>query len=353
MDEVTFFTPADATFTAALQALGKVAGGNDPSGEKAAQRAAEAAESGGAGSFETVARLFLDEYVATKRPATQLQYGAVVERQLIPAWGHRAVKEIDRADIKALIAAIRDQGKDVMANRVTAVTSKLFSWVVEQYPEKLDKSPALRLGRTEETARAVVLRDSEIQTIWRALDQEPLCKAAFFKLCLLTAQRRGEILHMAWAEVDLDTALRTIPADKTKNKRPHRVYLAPQALALVRALRAAAPAGSTYAFPGQRLGTPKYKPQEWIDEVRARTGVDPRPHDMRRTAATLMARNGIRDEIISRVLNHKLPGETNRVYNQYSYDKEKRAGLTKLDSIIRRIVEGRDRQDDKVVALHA
>ena len=54
-----------------------------------------------------------------------------------------------------------------------------------------------------------------------------------------------------------------------------------------------------------------------------------------------MARNGIRDEIISRILNHKLPGETNRVCNQYGYDKEKRAGLTKLDSIIRRIVEGR------------
>jgi integrase len=47
---------------------------------------------------------------------------------------------------------------------------------------------------------------------------------------------------------------------------------------------------------------------------------------MRRTASTLMARNGIRDEIISRILNHKLPGETNRVYNQYDYDKERRAG---------------------------
>ncbi|HEV3112585.1 MAG TPA: integrase arm-type DNA-binding domain-containing protein [Candidatus Binataceae bacterium] len=338
---------------AAQRALGKVAEGHDPSAEKAAQRAEEAAKSSGLNSFETVARLYLDEYISKKRPATQKQYRHVVESRLIPAWRDRAVRDIGRSDVKALIRAIQNEGHDVLANRVAAIVGGLFGWVVEQHSDLLDSSPALKLGRTKEYARETVLRDQEIQTLWRALEQEPLLKAAYVKLCLLSGQRRAEVLGASWAEIDLDTAWWTIPATRTKNKRPHRVYLAPQALVLVKAIRAAAPASNTHVFPGQILGRPKTNPQDWIDDIRDRTGVALRLHDLRRTASTLLARNGVRSEIISRIINHTLPGDTNQIYNQYGYDKEKRAGLTKLDSVIQRIVEGRDRQDDKVVALHA
>lgn len=336
---------------AALVELGKVAGGKDPSVERAAQRVAEKAQSGGAGSFEAVARLWLEERVTKLRKATRDQYNYVVEQRLIPAWAGRAVKSIGREDVKAVIKVIRDEGKDPMANRLTAVVRSLFNWVVKEHPQLLDRSPTVKLDQTREDPRTVVLRDSEIRTLWEALDREPLSKAAYFKLCLLTAQRKNEVLAMAWAELDLEARWWTIPAARTKNGREHRVYLGPQAFELVSSIRVAAPAGSTHVFPGQRLGQPKTNPTEWINDIREKTGVALRLHDLRRTSATLLARNGIRAETISRVINHKLPGELARTYDQASHDPEKRTGLIKLDGIIKRIVEGR--ADEKVVALHA
>jgi integrase len=58
------------------------------------------------------------------------------------------------------------------------------------------------------------------------------------------------------------------------------------------------------------------------------TGIAPfSPHDLRRTCATRLGRLEIPGHIIDRILNHALKGETNRVYNRYTYLKEQREAL--------------------------
>jgi integrase len=104
------------------------------------------------------------------------------------------------------------------------------------------------------------------------------------------------------------------------------VYLAPQALDLVRSIRAGALEGSIHVFPGIRRGRPVVNPSKWIAEIKKKTGINVRPHDLRRTATTLMTSNGVPQETVSRILNHTLPGVTGRVYDLYKYDKEKNRG---------------------------
>ena len=60
-------------------------------------------------------------------------------------------------------------------------------------------------------------------------------------------------------------------------------------------------------------------------------------HDLRRTAATAMASNGVSNFVVARVLNHVEPGVT-KVYNRYSYDAEKRNALEKWEGILNEIV---------------
>jgi integrase len=338
---------ADARAAAKI-ALGKVAGGQDPAAEKAEEKAQDR----NAESFASIADLFLNEYVSQKlRPNTQSEYRQIINRYLGPAWDARKARDITRADIKVLLADVRGRTeKGVMANRTLAVVRKLFGWAVDE--DLIQASPAYKVARpVQEYPRERVLSAPEIKALWMALADQPANVAAFFKLAILTCQRRGEILGMAWAELDLGDRWWTIPGARTKNKRQHRVYLVPAAIEILNGLKAQQQPASPYVFPGTISGKPIRNPQRWIWDLK-RVGVHARPHDIRRTGATLMTANDVMKDVVGRILNHTQPGETSRVYDQYSYDKEKRAGLTKLDSIIRRIVEGRDRQDDVVVALH-
>ena len=78
--------------------------------------------------------------------------------------------------------------------------------------------------------------------------------AMALELCILTAARSGEILGMRWTEVDLDNQLWTVPADRMKAGREHRVPLSARAIAILKKLNAVRQ--GEFVFPGQKPGKP-------------------------------------------------------------------------------------------------
>src|SRR6185369_16554576 len=154
----------------------------------------------------------------------------------------------------------------------------------------------------EERRRDRVLSDQEIRHVWKALDRERLPIAVMLKLALLTAQRRTEVLGMRWTELDLEEGWWTIPAERAKNKMAHRVPLTPQALDLLRRIRALAE-GSPYVFPGS-TDEPIANLQKPMRRIRQRTGTEFRFHDLRRTAASHMTGIGISRLVVAKILNH-------------------------------------------------
>jgi integrase len=78
--------------------------------------------------------------------------------------------------------------------------------------------------------------------------------AQALELCILTAARSGEILGMRWAEVDLDKRLWTIPANRMKAGREHRVPPSERAVAILRKLHEVR--SGDFVFPGQRKHRP-------------------------------------------------------------------------------------------------
>ena len=78
------------------------------------------------------------------------------------------------------------------------------------------------------------------------------------------------------------------------------------------------------------------------ERLRRRSGVaDFTPHDLRRTAATLMGERGVRPDVIERVLNHT-PAKIARTYNRAAYDAEKRQALAILGDLIESIATGKE-----------
>lgn len=189
------------------------------------------------------------------------------------------------------------------------------------------------MARTSITARARdrVLSNGEIKALWQALQQIPYPFGPFVQLLLLTAQRRDEIAHMRWREIDGD--LWTIPRQRYENGRANAVPLTEEAQSILAAL----PRSGEFVFSttGRTLISGFSKSKAAIDRASGVTGW--RLHDLRRTARSLMSRTGVSSEIAERDLGHAIPGVAG-VYDRHDYVSAKRDALRKLAAKITRIV---------------
>jgi integrase len=78
--------------------------------------------------------------------------------------------------------------------------------------------------------------------------------ALALELSILTAARSGEILGMGWSEIDIDKKIWTVPADRMKAGREHRVPLSPRAITILRQLEKLK--AGEFVFSGQARGKP-------------------------------------------------------------------------------------------------
>jgi integrase len=254
------------------------------------------------------------------------------------AWKARLAADITRADVRELIDAITARPAPIVANRVLEIIKSVFSFALDR--ELVEVDPTVRCPSNRENPRKRELTDDEIRQFWRAFDTQPAAMAAGWRLRLLTGQRGGEVFNMEWRDLNLDAGWWTIPGEKAKNGKAHRVPLSAPALEIIKAL----------AVEKGELAAKKRKvlPRYVLDGARGRrqrgaasraTGLaDFIGHDLRRAVATGMARLGIEQSTIARVLNHSDNSVTAKHYNLYSYDAEKRAALdswaTALDAIL-------------------
>ncbi|HIJ86930.1 MAG TPA: site-specific integrase [Desulfuromonadales bacterium] len=287
-------------------------------------------------------------------------------------WGKRKAADITKRDMTLLLESIVDRGTPAMSNQVLKIVRKMFNFAVER--DILQHTPCTGVkALAPNTSRERTLNESEIKTLWGKLNNAAVSdeiKGAL-KLILITAQRPGEVTGMHTSEIDGQWW--TIPAERSKNGKEHRVYLTATALEIITEAIAQAkktremPADAKYSgyiFPCPHkkkiqsidshalpvavrrnlawpLNDDKGKPLYLEDGTPAtenRLGVDQfTPHDLRRTAATFMGGMGYMDEIIDAILNHVKQGII-RTYNRHGYDKEKQEALESWEKKLTTIV---------------
>lgn len=316
----------------ALEARGHVQAGNDPRLVLAGQATAAM----------TVAGL-TDAYLADPEKAA-LRSKAEIERRLrknvVPVIGAVKLAELRRRDVRNVTDAILRRGKKVEATRVFEDVRAVVRWAVEH--EYLDANPLDGMAKPAEArSRDRVLSDDEIRTLWvglpEALPRSVDCQR-IIKLCLVTAQRVGEVAGMVPAEIDLKAREWRLPGERVKNASAHVVPLSDLAIEILKQAMADAGEGAPL-FPAQGGTLPAAAVARTI--VRAHKTGKHRPHgrfgiaqwsahDLRRTSLTGMARLGVAPIVLGHVANHRTTtraGVTLAVYSQYTYATEKRAAL--------------------------
>lgn len=285
----------------------------------------------------------------------------LIQKDVIPRWGKRKVSDITRRDAVVLIDKVRERAP-VGANRLQSAIGRMFFFAAER--GIIEHSPLMGMRRAKEKPRTRVLTDEELKQFWKALDTENkeidiyvLVKLAL-KMILLTGQRPGEVVGTQWSEIDFNSAFWNIPGDRMKNREPQRVPLCPMAVDVLK--QAKVYSGDTdYVFRSSHMGQgtpPKVKPLTRQALTRAvsrhwsEMGIEEAfsPHDLRRTLRTRLAELGVSDIVAERVLGHKLQGLL-AVYNQHSYDTEKRQALIKWEVRLQQIVGVKDQEVSNVI----
>jgi integrase len=314
-------------------------------------------------SFENVAEQFIRRYTKPKNRGWHRQQ-VDLAREFAPYWGKRPIDTITRRDMLDALDRISDRVSPLCANRQLALIRKFFNWCLER--GILETSPAANVkppGR--EVSRDRVLSDDEIRSVWTCCDAVGHPFGSNFKLLLVTARRREEVGRMRWADLDLGKGNWTIPRERSKNDVANEVPLSPLALAIIKklphfegeALVFAAANGSGH--PASGYSKAKLRLDRMIAARRASDGLPEMPewwiHDLRRTAASGMARLSVPPHVIERVLNHISGSQSGvaGIYNRYGYLPEKRQALDAWSRYVEGLVRPGPRNVVELAAVRA
>jgi integrase len=354
----------------AAGARAAIAAGKDPQGEKAeakiaAREAAREATVSKRDSVEAVVAEFVEKHVRrSNKPSTAKEYERLLAKEIVEPWRGRRLSEVARRDVNMLLDDIVDRGAPIAANRILAILRKFCRWAVAR--EIIEHSPCDGvMARSAETPRERVLDDREVRLIWKAADTLGWPYGAIVRLLLLTGQRRGEVVGMRWDEVDLEKRLWSLPASRTKNKRPHALPLSSAAIDILTSLPRIENDGGL-VFParasrGENAGPvsahskAKARLDHAIAEISASEG-SARPaqwgfHDLRRSTASGLARLGVDLHVIERSLNHVSGtfGGIVSVYQKYKFEDAIRRAMDAWGAHVARL--GTDPGAPNVVSL--
>ncbi|HWX02026.1 tyrosine-type recombinase/integrase [Collimonas sp.] len=308
-----------------------IAAGKSPAKEKARDKARVK----GVETFGAWADKWLRGYQMAD--STRDMRTSVYEREIKPKFHNKKLIEFTHEDLRALTDVIVERGAPATAVHVREIVSQVFRWAIERGQKVANPADLVRpttIAKFEPRDRA--LTPEEIGIAYRYIERigtTPSIRAAA-KLLLLTMVRKSELTNATWDEINFSQALWTIPKERMKRRNPHLVFLSRQVLDIFIALKTFS-GGSAYILPSRydsdlpmssatlnQVLTLTYRLAQKEGQALSKFG----PHDLRRTASTLLHEAGYNTDWIEKCLAHEQKG-VRAVYNKAEYREQRTAML--------------------------
>jgi integrase len=178
--------------------------------------AIETKEGRAQGTIAALAEVYI-KVCQGKRTAKEIERR--LRKDVLPIIGHIPLRDFHRRDVIRVLDA---KAAPISARKAYDDIRAMLGWAVRR--GDLDHNPIEGMqGPANSKARERVLSNKEIRALWQGAFS-PCCQQVL-KLCLVTAQRLGEVTGLQLSELDLERQLWNIPGSRTKNGHPHSVPL--------------------------------------------------------------------------------------------------------------------------------
>ena len=323
--------------TATRSRLGDVAKGVDVLGERQKRKdAAEAARAEAALTLDALVEQWASLHLSSRRP----RYAVEAQRAIRFAFADhlkRPAAKLTRAMVVDVLDRLARAGRLTIAGRTVAYGRACFSWARKR--GKLAVNPFVDLPiSAAKSERDRVLDDDEVAEVWATAGQLPFPFGPFFKIALLTLQRREEVAGMRWSELSPDLSLWRIPAARMKAGKAHDVHLAAATREVLLSIPRIAGQDLVFSTNGKTsisgFSRAKLQIDAAIAKARIAAGVTEAPepwrlHDFRRTGVSKLAAMGFDSIVVDKLLAHqpsKLKGVAS-VYQRHSFAEERARAL--------------------------
>ena len=315
----------------ALEAAKLVQAGVDPKEARNAERAAQKAEPARLVTFKECA----EAYIAGMRPGWKnakhaAQWTSTLERYAFPFIGALPVEAVDMAAVLKSIGPIWTKRPET-AGRLRGRIELILDYArVHGY--RSGDNPARWRGHLDHIlpARSDVARVEhhaslvyqDIPAFWPRLQIQDGMGARALEFAVLTSSRSGEVLGAAWAEMDLEALVWTIPRERMKAGQEHRVPLSEPAIGLLRKLLTVRQ--NDFVFPGQSRGRPLSNMA--LAMVLRRMKLPVTPHGFRSTFRTWAAeKTTFSADVCEAALAHSQSSKVVAAYQRGDFFEKRRA----------------------------
>ena len=301
--------------------------GSDPSIAKREARIAKRIAS--ANTFAGIAEEYIAKLEAEGKAAITIAKTRWLLTKLSPPLGARPIVEISPHELLAVLKRVERAGQRETARRLRSFSSRVFRYAVATARASVDPAQPLQGALVSPLTKhhAAITDPIAFGKLLRSIETyagQPVTKLAL-RFTPHVYQRPGEVRKAEWSEIDFDKALWTIPAERMKQRQPHRVPLSQQALAILRET-AELSGGGRYIFP--KLGSP-LKPmcENAINGALRRMGYgsdDMTAHGFRSTASSLLNESGKWSaDAIERALSHADSNQVRAAYHRGAHWPER------------------------------
>jgi integrase len=239
---------------------------------------------------------------------------AILRNHLLPLLGGRRMNRISRSEIVALQHDLFSRGYAAgTCNRMLVLLKFIYNCAIRWEILPPDSNPCDGVEAFEDNgARERYLDTAEVQRLFLELDTNRNVQVAqVIRLLLYTGARKSEVLNARWDEIDFGRRLLTVPAARSKSKKPRHIMLSDAAVDLL--LGVPREREIPWVFFNPRTGKPPVSIFYAWDSIRKKVGMaDLRLHDLRHSYASFLVNAGRSLYEVQRLLGHHDPKVTMR-----------------------------------------
>lgn len=293
----------------------------DPLDHRKAARVTERLEAARSRTFRECAETYIDEQTPNWRDEKHAkQWRATLGTYAYPVIGDIPVAAVDAPLIKEILSPIWFE-KAVTAKRVQNRIATILDWATSNdyrtgdNPGRRNLFPTSKRAAARRTKHHAALPYAELPAFLSALKPQFGKGTLALQFAILTAGRTREVICATWEEIDFDEAAWTIPAERMKSERDHRVPLSKPAIAILENQHAAT-GGNGYIFPGIKHGRP-INHMAMLETLERMGRSDITVHGFRSTFKDWAAeRTAFPNEVSEAALAHVVGGAVERAYRR-------------------------------------